>query len=51
MVLGLVVMTTSVDSLYAWMCTVGNNQLALREMERMGGFQVGESYTVLLFNP
>ena len=55
MVLGLVAMATSVDSLYALMkvpvCIVGNNQLALREMERMGGFQVDQSYTVLLFNP
>ena len=43
-VLGLVAMATTVDSLYASMkalvCIVGNNQLALREMERMGGFQV-----------
>ena len=54
MVLGLVAMVTSVDSLYASMkfpvCIAGNNQLALKEMERMGGFQVGQSYTVLLFN-
>jgi len=50
-VLGLVAMATSVDSLYVSMkvsvCIVGNNQVALREMERMGGFQVGQSYTVL----
>ena len=43
-VLGLVAMATTVDSLYASMkalvCIVGNNQVALREMERTGGFQV-----------
>jgi len=42
-VLGLVAMSTTEDSLYASMkalvCIVGNNQQALREMERMGGFQ------------
>jgi len=47
-------MATTVDSLYASMkvlvCIVGNNQLALREVEGMGGFQVGQSYTLLLFN-
>ena len=45
MVLGLVAMATTVDSLYASMkalvCIVGNNQLALKEMERTGGFKVG----------
>ena len=49
--LGLVAMATTVDSLYASMkalvCIVGNNQLALREMERMGGFQVGHKVTRL----
>ena len=44
--LGLVAMATSVDSLYASMkalvCIVGNNQVALKEMERTGGFQVRE---------
>ena len=43
-VLGLVAMASTVDSLYASMkalvCIVGNNQFALKEMERMGGFQV-----------
>ena len=43
-VLGLVAMATTVDNLYASMkalvCIVGNNQLALKEMERTGGFQV-----------
>jgi len=29
----------------ALVCIVGNNQLALREMERMGGFQVGHKVT------
>ena len=42
--LGLVAMATSVDALYASMkalvCIVGNNQTALKEMERTGGFQV-----------
>ena len=42
-VLGLVAMATAEDSLYASMkalvCIVGNNQQALREMERMGGFR------------
>ena len=42
--LGLVAMATSVDALYASMkalvCIVGNNQVALKEMERTGGFQV-----------
>ena len=42
--LGLVAMATTVDNLYASMkalvCIVGNNQLALKEMERTGGFQV-----------
>ena len=37
-------MAMTVDSLYASMkalvCIVGNNQVALREMERTGGFQV-----------
>ena len=37
-------MATTVDSLYASMkalvCIVGNNPVALREMERTGGFQV-----------
>jgi len=51
---GLVAMATTVDSLYASMkalvCIVGDNQLALREMEGMGGFQVGQSYTLWLFN-
>ena len=44
MVLGLVAMATTVDNLYASMkalvCIVGNNQFALKEMERTGGFQV-----------
>ena len=52
--LGLVAMATTVDSLYASMkalvCIVGNNQPALREMERTGGFRVGQSYTVLLLH-
>ena len=43
-VLGLVAMATTVDSLYASMkalvCIVGNNEVALKEMERTGGFQV-----------
>ena len=43
-VLGLVAMATTVDNLYASMkalvCIVGNNQVALREMERTGGFKV-----------
>lgn len=43
-VLGLVAMATTVDNLYASMkalvCIVGNNLVALREMERTGGFQV-----------
>ncbi len=43
-VLGMVAMATTVDSLYASMkalvCIVGNNQTALKEMERTGGFQV-----------
>ena len=43
--LGLVAMATTVDSLFASMkalvCTVANNQLALKEMEKTGGFQVG----------
>ena len=43
-VLGLVAMATTVDSLYASMkalvCIVGNNPSALKEMERTGGFQV-----------
>ena len=42
--LGLVAMATSVDALYASMkalvCIVGNNHVALKEMERTGGFQV-----------
>ena len=44
MVLGLVAMATNVDSLYASMkamvCIVGNSIVALKEMERTGGFQV-----------
>ena len=44
MVLGLVAMATDVDSLYAGMkamvCIVGNNSVAIKEMERMGGFKV-----------
>ena len=48
--LGLVAMATTADSLYASMkalvCIVGSNQLALREMERMGGFQVGHKVTL-----
>ena len=55
MVLGLVAMATTADSLNASMealvCIVGNNQPALKEMERTGGFQVGKSYTVLLLHP
>ena len=47
--LGLVAMATSVDALYASMkalvCIVGNNQVALKEMERTGGFQV---YNILM---
>ena len=47
--LGLVAMATTVDSLYASMkalvCIVGDNQVALKEMERTGGFQVGEGLT------
>ncbi len=43
-VLGLVAMATTVDNLYASMkalvCIIGNNQLALKEMERTGGFKV-----------
>ena len=43
-VLGLVAMATDVDSLYAGMkamvCIVGNNSIAIKEMERMGGFKV-----------
>ena len=42
--LGLVAMATTVDSLYASMkalvCIIGDNQVALKEMERTGGFQV-----------
>lgn len=49
-VLGLVAMATTVDNLYASMkalvCIVGNNQLALKEMERTGGFQVGSEVVV-----
>ena len=37
-------MATTVDSLYASMkalvCIIGNNSVALKEMERTGGFQV-----------
>ena len=48
--LGLVAMATSVDALYASMkalvCIVGNNQVALKEMERTGGFQVYNTCTV-----
>ena len=44
MVLGLVAMATTVDNLYASMkalvCIIGDNQVALKEMERTGGFQV-----------
>ena len=51
MVLGLVAMATTVDNLYASMkalvCIVGNNQLALKEMERTGGFQVGSEVVLL----
>ena len=51
-VLGLVAMATTVDSLYASMkalvCIVGNNPVALREMERTGGFQVRYLETALL---
>ena len=43
-VLGLVAMAANVDSLYAAMkavvCIVGNNDRALKEMERTGGFKV-----------
>ena len=46
MVLGLVAMANNVDSLYASMkamvCIVGNSVVALKEMERTGGFQVRE---------
>ena len=42
--LGLVAMATTVDNLYASMkalvCIIGDNQVALKEMERTGGFQV-----------
>ena len=45
-VLGLVAMANNVDSLYASMkamvCIVGNSVVALKEMERTGGFQVRE---------
>ena len=47
-------MATTEDSLYALtkalVCIVGKNQLVLREVEGMGGFQVGQSYTLLLFS-
>ena len=50
-VLGLVAMATTVDSLYASMkalvCIVGNNSTALKEMERTGGFQVSPQSTSL----
>ena len=50
--LGLVAMATTVDSLYASMkalvCIVGNNQVALREMERTGGFKVRFDFIVYL---
>ena len=43
--LGLVAMATTVDNLYASMkalvCIIGDNEVALKEMERTGGFQVG----------
>ena len=46
--LGLVAMATSVDALYASMkalvCIVGNNETALKEMERTGGFQVNTGH-------
>ena len=46
--LGLVAMATTVDNLYASMkalvCIIGDNQVALKEMERTGGFQVKHSY-------
>ena len=46
--LGLVAMATSVDALYASMkalvCIIGNNQVALKEMERTGGFQVHNTH-------
>ena len=42
--LGLVAMATTVDNLYASMkalvCIIGDNEVALKEMERTGGFQV-----------
>ena len=42
--LGLVAMATTVDNLYASMkalvCIIGDNRVALKEMERTGGFQV-----------
>ena len=42
--LGLVAMASTVDGLYASMkalvCIVGNNETALKEMERTGGFKV-----------
>ena len=48
MVLGLVAMATDVDSLYAGMkamvCIVGNNSVAIKEMERMGGFKVSRLF-------
>ena len=44
--LGLVGMANNVDSLYAavkaTVCVLKGNTMALREMERMGGFQVRE---------
>ena len=47
--LGLVAMATTVDNLYASMkalvCIIGDNQVALKEMERTGGFQVGVNDT------
>ena len=49
--LGLVAMATSVDALYASMkalvCIVGNNEVALKEMERTGGFQVQDALQLL----
>ena len=51
--LGLVAMATTVDNLYASMkalvCIIGDNQVALKEMERTGGFQV-HMYIVNLYS-
>ena len=42
--LGLIAMATTVECLYAsvkaLVCTVGGNQMALKDMERTGGFKV-----------